>query len=112
VYAPTVTLVRPARTDTQARPVIERRMARHLFLVSRRDARLYEYLLERFRDDANVEVILDRRQGERRKSASYAGPDRRRTDRRSRREVDLELGVRSHVILTIPDDPASPTAKD
>jgi hypothetical protein len=88
-------------------------MARHLFLVSRRDARLYEYLLERFRDDANVEVILDRRQGERRMSASsYAGPDRRRTDRRSRREVDLELGVRSHVILTLPDDPASPTAKD
>jgi hypothetical protein len=87
-------------------------MARHLFLVSRRDARLYEYLLERFRDDANVEVILDRRQGERRKSASYAGPERRRTDRRRRREVDLELGVRSHVILTLPDDQASPTAKD
>jgi hypothetical protein len=82
-------------------------MTRHLFLVSRRDARLYEYLLERFRDDANVEVILDRRQGERRRPASYDG-----LDRRSRREVDLELGVRSHVILTIPDDQAPSPAKD
>jgi hypothetical protein len=87
-------------------------MARHLFLVSRRDVRLYEYLLERFRDDANVEIILDRRQRERRTPASYDGADRRRANRRSRREVDLELGVRSHVILTLPDDQAPPTAKD
>ena len=81
-------------------------MARHLFLVSRHDARLYEYLVDRFRDDTNVEVILDRRQGERRErsGADHTEADRRLTDRRTRREVDLELQVRSHVILTIPDD--------
>ncbi len=81
-------------------------MARHLFVVSRHEARLYEYLLERFRDDGNVEVILDRRRGERRRQASGGGqePDRRRSDRRTRREIDLELQVRSHVILTLPDD--------
>ncbi len=86
-------------------------MARHLFLVSRQDARLYEYLVDRFRDDSNVEVILDRRQGERRsraQSAGHAGGDRRRADRRTRREVDLELQIRSHVILTIPDDDTPP----
>ena len=43
----------------QCRQTIDRHMARHLFLVSRREARLHEYLLERFRDDGNVEVILD-----------------------------------------------------
>ena len=94
----------------QCRRTIDKPMARHLFLVSRQEGRLYEYLLERFRDDANVEVILDRRRGERRRrspgQAHHA--DRRRSDRRARREIDLELQVRSHVILTLPDDGAAP----
>lgn len=79
-------------------------MARHLFLVARNEARLHEYLVERFRDDTNVEVILDRRRNERRRQAPYDGPERRRADRRIRREVDLELKVRSHVILTISNE--------
>jgi len=88
-------------------------MARHLFLVSRHDARLYEYLVERFRDDRNVEVILDRRQGERRDREHRPGlpaGERRLGDRRTRRELDLELQIRSHVILTIPDDDTLPLA--
>jgi hypothetical protein len=92
----------------QRRQTIDKRMARHLFLVSRHEGRLYEYLLERFRDDGNVEVILDRRRGERRRRPHGQHPDRRRSDRRTRREVDLELQIRSHVILTLPeDDPAA-----
>jgi hypothetical protein len=89
---------------------MDRPMARHLFLVSRQEGRLYEYLLERFRDDGNVEVILDRRRGERRRQTSAHGqePDRRRSDRRTRREIDLELQVRSHVILTLPEDNSAP----
>jgi hypothetical protein len=83
-------------------------MARHIFLVSRHESRLYEYLLERFRDDGNVEVVLDRRRAERRRRPEGQVPDRRRSDRRSRREVDLELKVRSHVILTLPDDGPAP----
>jgi len=83
-------------------------MARHLFLVSRHEPRLYEYLVDRFRDDANVEVILDRRRGERRSRSVYQGPERRRADRRFRREIDQELQVRSHVILTIPSDDPPP----
>jgi transcription termination factor Rho len=83
-------------------------MARHLFLVSRHEARLYEYLLERFRDDGNVEVILDRRRGERRGRPQRPENERRRSDRRTRREVDLELQVRSHVILTLPEDDSAP----
>jgi hypothetical protein len=80
-------------------------MARHLFLVSRRDVRLYEYLVERFQDDRNVEVILDRRVApRRRRTDAYGGPERRRSQRRTRSEIDAELQVRSHVILTLPDD--------
>jgi len=92
----------------QCRQTIDRHMARHLFLVSRHEARLYEYLLERFRDDGNVEVILDRRRGERRRRSQSPEPERRRSDRRTRREVDLELQVRSHVILTLPEDDPAP----
>ncbi len=92
----------------QCRQTIDKPMARHLFLVSRHEARLYEYLLERFRDDGNVEVILDRRRGERRRRHHGQDPDRRRSERRTRREVDRELQIRSHVILTLPeDDPAA-----
>lgn len=83
-------------------------MARHLFLVSRHDTRLHEYLVERFRDDRNVEVILDRRRGERRRRSPYDGPERRQSDRRIRRAIDLELQIRSHVILTLPDDNTPP----
>ena len=88
----------------QCRQTIDKPMARHLFLVSRHEGRLYEYLLERFRDDGNVEVILDRRRGERRRRPHDQSPDRRSSERRTRREVDLELQVRSHVILTLPGD--------
>ncbi len=92
----------------QCRQTMDRSMARHLFLVSRHEARLYEYLLERFRDDGNVEVILDRRRGERRGRSVGQEPERRRSDRRTRREVDLELQLRSHVILTLPEDDPAP----
>lgn len=90
--------------NAQCRQTIDTPMARHLFLVSRHEARLYEYLLDRFRDDGNVEVILDRRRGERRRRPPGQEPDRRQVERRSRREVDLELKIRSHVILTLPKD--------
>jgi len=89
--------------DARHRQRIDTAMARHLFLVSRHEARLYEYLLERFRDDGNVEVILDRRRGERRRRPHGQAPERRLSERRTRREVDLELKVRSHVILTLPE---------
>src|SRR5438093_673463 len=56
----------PSAPRRQIIQIIEKRMARHLFLVSRHEGRLYEYLVERFRDDENVEMILDRRRGERR----------------------------------------------
>ena len=52
------------------------------------EAELYEKLKEYYRDDPNVEVILDRRSGpDRRKALGNTGPDERRKvrDRRQRR---------------------------
>jgi hypothetical protein len=80
-------------------------MARHLFVVSRSETSLYQYLIERFIDDPNVEVILDRRRGERRRRGSPGLPERRQADRRTHPEVDLELQSRSLAILTLPNNP-------
>jgi hypothetical protein len=49
---------------------------------------LYDRLSEHYRDDPNVKVIIDRREGpDRRKAAGNTGPDERREirDRRLRR---------------------------
>ena len=78
-------------------------MGRNLFVVSRRHPDLYEYLRERFASDPSVEVIFDRRLGQRRRSQEPHGAERRRSDRRRRPEVEAELQIRSHAIITIPD---------
>ena len=80
-------------------------MARHLFIVSRSETSLYQHLIERFLDDPNVEVILDRRRGERRRRVPQDPPGRRLADRRTHPEVDLELQSRSLAILTLPNNP-------
>jgi hypothetical protein len=76
---------------------------RHLFIVSRDHPWLYSHLLERFQDDPNVDVILDRRRAERR--ATGAAPptehDRRKTERRRRVEPDEDLRIRSHYIVEL-----------
>jgi hypothetical protein len=76
-------------------------MARHLFIVSRHHLELYNYLRERFASDTNVEVILDRRVGQRRERVSHVASERRRHERRRRPEADAELMTHSHVILTV-----------
>jgi hypothetical protein len=78
-------------------------MGRTVFVVSRQHPDLYAYLRERFANDAAVEVILDRRLGQRRQRAEERDVDRRRADRRARPEVELELQTRSHAIITIPE---------
>ena len=66
-------------------------MGRELFIVSRDRADLYRYLSQTFADARNVEVIWDRRAGERRRDPAPNEPDRRRKDRRSRPSVEEDL---------------------
>lgn len=75
---------------------------RHLFIVSRVHPSLFEYLREQFSPEADVEIILDRRRAERRRAREAFGFDRRRTDRRTRPEVDAELRSASHVFVSLP----------
>ena len=78
---------------TEAAPLIR---ARYVFVVSRQHPELYELLVERFQDDKNVEVILDRR-ATTRKSAGQYGADERRC------RPQNELNLRSHLIVTRTD---------
>jgi len=76
-------------------------MARTLFVVSRRNPDLYQYLRERFASDPAVEVILDRRVAQRRQRRLPVDAERRRADRRQRPEVEAELQSHSHAIISI-----------
>lgn len=77
---------------------------RYLFIVSRNNASLANYLQQHFKDDTTVQVVIDRRHGERRRraTATTTEPDRRRKDRRSRPAVDRELRLTSYAIVTLP----------
>src|SRR5947208_16718676 len=56
---------------------------RLLYIVSRRNQLVYTSLKRTFASDANVEVILDRRQGERRQRANPQRAEHRAKERRS-----------------------------
>src|SRR5436305_2072424 len=76
---------------------------RYLYIVSREHRWLYRHLVERFQDDPDVEVILDRRVGERRTepTASPTAQERRRSERRRPISPDDDLRVRSHYIIEL-----------
>lgn len=71
-----------------------------LFIVRRDQEALYAHLRQAFAGSRVVQVILDRRQGDRRRQAQPVGEDRRRGDRRwpmmSPAERDLweQVGLR------------------
>jgi hypothetical protein len=81
---------------------------RFLVIVSRSSAKLSGYLQNHFSGDTTVQVIVDRRYGERRQQSVGVAADRRRADRRSRPHVDKELRLTSFAIVTLPrPDPVS-----
>ena len=80
-------------------------MGRTVYVVARDHPELYAYLCERFASDAAVQVVLDRRVSQRRQVDIPHTPERRRRDRRTHPEADLELETRSHAIITLSDVP-------
>jgi hypothetical protein len=65
-------------------PGSEPRGGRWLVVVPRSDLELYESLRRALKENAPFDVILERRQGERRRAGQAQGLDRRRSDRRQR----------------------------
>ena len=74
----------------------------HLFIVARQHHDLYDYLRERL--SGNVRAIADRRSGERRRRVVPAAAERRRAERRTRPEIDEQLRIHSHAIVTLPSE--------
>ena len=85
-------------------------MARKLIIVARQHGDLYHYLRKRFAE-RRIEVILDRRLGERRRQTVAVAAERRRRDRRSRRDIDARLHSRSHAIVADEDRPEAGVAE-
>jgi hypothetical protein len=63
-----------------------------LLIVARKEKALYEYQTRRFAGHPGVEVILDRRGGERRRQSHPVDVERRRGDRRRHRGEPSILG--------------------
>jgi hypothetical protein len=66
-------------------------VVKQLLVVQHDRQKLYEYAKRAFSGNSSVEVILDRRRGERRDAARPSGPERRRGDRRLMNEIDNHL---------------------
>ena len=58
-------------------------MRRHLLIIARRDPRMYETMSRSFAGHADIEVVLDRRRGERRRQTVPIAVNRRATERRT-----------------------------
>ena len=66
-------------------------MASHVFIVAWNRPDLWDYWKRWFTGVETVEVILDRRRGERRRARQTFEPERRQTDRRGPAGVEDEL---------------------
>ncbi len=88
---------RSNRLGGRVRKALPRRAAedvaivRHLLVVARHRRELYEEIKRAFAGHETVQVILDRRVGERRQRKGVPMLDRRRRDRRSRSAIDEQL---------------------
>ena len=78
-------------------------MAQHLFIVSRLQPDLYSYLAREFSEEPEVRVILDRRQGERRRQADGRTPQaierRQHSDRRATGDTGGQLATLGYAFV-------------
>jgi hypothetical protein len=80
-------------------------MPAHVFVVSRHQPDLYAYLSREFAAEEDVRVLLDRRQGERRRVGDrrrLPRGDRRQTDRRLRGEVPGQINTLGYAFVRVP----------
>ena len=79
-------------------------MGDHLFIVSRQQLDLYRYLTREFSTEVDVQVILDRRYGERRSHGerrSAPRGDRRATDRRGPSENGTQINTLGYAFVRL-----------
>ena len=74
-------------------------MAQYLFVVAQDKPDLCDYLRGWFSGIPTVQVMLDRRQAERRQRAEANEPGRRRGDRRTQKEIEAEIRQTGFAII-------------
>ena len=79
-------------------------MPEHLFIVARSQLDLFRYLAREFSTEGDVQVIQDRRYGERRllgeRRATPRG-DRRQTDRRTPSEIGSQINTLGYAFVRL-----------
>ncbi len=73
-----------------------------LFIVARDQPALYQTLLREFGAERDIEVLYDRRFGERRRHQGTWPEERRQGERRSRADVDAQLQSLGWVLVRSP----------
>jgi hypothetical protein len=76
-------------------------MARYLFVVSREQPGLGDYMASHFADEPEVAVMLDRRIADRRRRDDGALEDRRRRERRVRPSVEPQLRAQDFALVVV-----------
>ncbi len=72
-----------------------------MLVVAQDHPHVYEYLKRMFAGNDTVEVILDRRNGDRRRPGATHHPDRRRMSDRRRQEIDSQLRALGWAIVLL-----------
>jgi hypothetical protein len=72
---------------------------RSLIIVSREQPDLWQTLTREFGQSEEIQVILDRRQGERRRDPRITLADRRGPDRRNLSRIEDDLRYRQYVLV-------------
>jgi hypothetical protein len=86
------------RVGTDEGAPTERRVL-SLIIVAREQCDLWRSLADEFRDVGQIQILLDRRQGERRTPRDPVAYDRRTRDRRSRPRLEDDLRARQYVLV-------------
>jgi len=74
-------------------------MVRGLIIVARDQPDLWRTLIQEFGQSQDIRILLDRRQGERRKGNQFYAPDRRGVDRRSLPRIEDDVRSRQYVLV-------------
>ena len=72
---------------------------RRLVIVAREEPELHAWLVRKFTGEAGVEIVRDRRHGERRVRPTGLLLERRRSERRQRPDVDAEVRARGWALV-------------
>lgn len=88
----------PELRSVLTRPTAGRNV-RGLIIVSRDQPDLWQALAREFGQSQEIRVLLDRRQGERRRDNQAHTPDRRGADRRSLPRIEDDVRSRQYVLV-------------